>query len=399
MIFSVIDVETTGLFKKDRIVEVGIVQIDDTGETLAEFETLVNPMRDIGNSDIHGIEARHVAEAPVFNEIAHTVLDFMRKSDIIVGHNFAFDWKMLGYEFDRLKYRLPDPVNGLCTMNVFQLIDPGCPRRLATLCSLYDIPLGAQHGAINDSRATAELLKMCLGYIDFSNLVPTEWNASSFVHSDKRLKRGDITDQGSAPRFSVAERLIRDLPSHQGEGPLDSYFDLLDRVFADSILEESEAQQLIDLANSLGMSAEQTRKAHETYFRELVAVAVRDGYISELERQHLNAVSRALGLNIKTDLKQLASLSLYPRDLKGKTICFTGEMRGRIDGQPVDRKRACKIAEDLGLEVKSGVSKKLDLLVVKDPYTMSGKARKAREYKIPIVAEQVFWIWSGLQAK
>ncbi len=205
--------------------------------------------------------------------------------------------------------------------------------------------------------------------------------------------------RGSEPRLSVAERLTRDLPSHQGEGPLDSYFDLLDRVFAGSILEESEAQQLVDLANSLGMSAEQAHKAHETYFRELVAVAVKDRYISELEREHLNAVSRALGLNIEADMKELSSLSLYPRDLKGKTICFTGELRGTLNGQPVDRKRAYKMAEELGLEVKNGVSKKLDLLVVKDPYTLSGKARKACDYKIPIIAEQVFWIWSGTQTR
>jgi DNA polymerase-3 subunit epsilon len=41
--------------------------------------------------------------------------------------------------------------------------------------------------------------------------------------------------------------------------------------------------------------------------------------------------------------------------------------------------------------IKKGVSKKLDILVVADPYSMSGKAQKARQYGTRIVAEPVFW--------
>jgi DNA polymerase III subunit epsilon len=38
----------------------------------------------------------------------------------------------------------------------------------------------------------------------------------------------------------------------------------------------------------------------------------------------------------------------------------------------------------------------LDLLVVADPDSMSGKAKKAREYGIRIVAEPVFWSMMGV---
>jgi DNA polymerase-3 subunit epsilon len=48
------------------------------------------------------------------------------------------------------------------------------------------------------------------------------------------------------------------------------------------------------------------------------------------------------------------------------------------------------ISRSWGLEVKSGVSRSLDLLVMADADSLSGKAKKAREYGIRILAEQVF---------
>ena len=54
--FAVIDVETTGLFpgRLDRVVEVAVVRATGDGEILDEFETLVNPGRDLGPSSLHG---------------------------------------------------------------------------------------------------------------------------------------------------------------------------------------------------------------------------------------------------------------------------------------------------------------------------------------------------------
>jgi DNA polymerase-3 subunit epsilon len=55
-----------------------------------------------------------------------------------------------------------------------------------------------------------------------------------------------------------------------------------------------------------------------------------------------------------------------------------------------------QIASKKGLQVMPSVTKKLDLLVVADPNTQSGKANKARQYGIRIVHEPVFWRVLGL---
>jgi DNA polymerase-3 subunit epsilon len=45
---------------------------------------------------------------------------------------------------------------------------------------------------------------------------------------------------------------------------------------------------------------------------------------------------------------------------------------------------------DHGLLVRSNVSKKLDILVIADPESQSGKAQKAREYGTRLMSEDAF---------
>ena len=71
---AVVDVETTGFGRFDRIVEVAVVVMDqDDCRVLAEFDTLINPLRDVGPTEIHGITATMVEAAPTFGEIGNNV--------------------------------------------------------------------------------------------------------------------------------------------------------------------------------------------------------------------------------------------------------------------------------------------------------------------------------------
>ena len=76
--FAVINLETTGLFPggHDRVVEIGIVDLDPSLRLVAEWTTSVNPCRDIGPTNIHGITASEVIDAAVFAEIVGDVAAF-----------------------------------------------------------------------------------------------------------------------------------------------------------------------------------------------------------------------------------------------------------------------------------------------------------------------------------
>jgi DNA polymerase III subunit epsilon len=78
-------------------------------------------------------------------------------------------------------------------------------------------------------------------------------------------------------------------------------------------------------------------------------------------------------------------------------VCFTGEMRCAHQGRVISREDAEQLTTNTGLVVVDSVTKKLDLLVVADPHSQSGKAKKARQYGIRIMHEVVFWKALGLE--
>ena len=53
---AIVDFETTGLIAgTDRVVEVSVVRVDPGNEARLVLDTLVNPMRRMGATEIHGI--------------------------------------------------------------------------------------------------------------------------------------------------------------------------------------------------------------------------------------------------------------------------------------------------------------------------------------------------------
>jgi DNA polymerase-3 subunit epsilon len=113
---AVIDLETTGLspWRNDRIVEIGVVLMSLNGQTHTEYETLINPNRDLGPSRIHGIFAADVVRAPTFADVAGDVLELLTGADIIAGHNVSFDRNFLVKEYERLGVKIPE-IPLLCT--------------------------------------------------------------------------------------------------------------------------------------------------------------------------------------------------------------------------------------------------------------------------------------------
>jgi DNA polymerase-3 subunit epsilon len=180
------------------------------------------------------------------------------------------------------------------------------------------------------------------------------------------------------------------------------YLDVLDRAIEDRRLSTAEQDDLHEAAAMLELSAERVRRLHSDYVGTLIVVARRDGIVTDREREDLVLVGEALGIGDVDELLVHSSRTSAEEEssnggLQGKSVCFTGELTCRYEGQLVTREVAHELAECAGMVVAPRVTKRLDMLVVADPDSLSGKARKAREYGVRVVAEVAFWSMIGVE--
>lgn len=157
--FVVFDLETTGTkIPPCRITEIGAYRVR-SGEVLDEFHTLVNPEMEIPPFITHltGISDEMVADAPLFGDIVHGLLEFIGDS-ILVAHNSGFDMRFLNYEVGRVfpEYRVANPC--LCTVQLSRKLLPDIVNhKLKTVAEHYSIGLENHHRAAADAHATAHI--------------------------------------------------------------------------------------------------------------------------------------------------------------------------------------------------------------------------------------------------
>ena len=414
--FAVIDLETTGVYPNDRVVEVAIVRADPSGAVIDEYATLVNPRRDIGPTPIHGIMAEDVLHAPVFEDIAGDVAHRLDGA-ILAAHNLRFDLRFLEAELGRCGVTVP-AMPALCTLDLAFRICPKLPsRKLGWCCEEAGVRHEDEHNALGDARATAALLSVYLrraverGWCALPELgcevygLPHPSWLASVRPSGKCLCRSAAADRARQERTYLA-RLVERLAGNDAcDARTAEYMALVDRVLEDRIVTRDEAEALVTAAVSWGMTREDVLGAHRVYLSSLAAQALADGVVSPVERRDLEAVCDMLGLHRAALDELLAGPravplpiagAALPEGLAGKTVCFTGELCCRINGEAITREQAEEAAARAGLVVKSGVTKKLDLLVCADSHSQSGKAKKAREYGIRIMAEPAFWRAIGM---
>ncbi|WP_179873590.1 exonuclease domain-containing protein [Microcella indica] len=401
--FAVVDLETTGLSPgaHERVVEIAIVHADKYGSVTGQWETLVNPQRHVGAEHIHGIRAGDLIDAPAFADIADDVMDLL-SGRVMVAHNARFDRGFLTAEFGRASRALPDDAPTLCTMQLARELIPGAGRSLADCCAAFDIALEEAHRAAVDARATAELLggyiastarEFWFSHIDRALSVAWPSPASSGASALARwVARGS-----SAASVPFLQRIADRMPDFSGPAEHVEYVALLDRCLIDRHLSEHESRQLVALAEELGIGRDTAAGLHAQYFDQFAAVAWADGVLTSTEVADLAAVASllhipdtrltaALAPPAATAAAQAATTDAPPPPgafvlSPGDTVVLTGDM---------SRPRADLEAELVaaGFRVASAISKKVALLVAADPDSLSGKARKAREYGIPVVGEE-----------
>ena len=159
--WAVVDVETTGLGKTDRVVSVGVYRLGPQGDVLDHWYTPVNPERDPGPVWIHGLTSELLEGAPTFAEIADE-LSVRLAGRVLVAHNALFDWSMISREYARMGGQVPVEQR-LCTIVLARdLRLPLANHKLGTLAQHFGVIPRQAHHALDDARVLAEVFRPSL---------------------------------------------------------------------------------------------------------------------------------------------------------------------------------------------------------------------------------------------
>lgn len=277
--FAVVSLETTGLFPAyhHRIIEIAILNVQGD-RVIDEWETLVNPERDIGPTRVHGISARQVADAPTFRDVAGDIADRLG-GRMLVGHNGRFQADFLDSEMHRLS-KDGDWSEVLCTMTLTAGLGLA-GRSLGACCESVGLARTERQDALSDARATAGLLAALLraAHRDDRELrLPAVMELGGLADLPRTGRTHRRGRSGAAPP-SILARLADRLPAdtftvQAAPEALLAYVSLLDRVLEDRQLDEAEVEALGNVANRWGLSASAVDSIHERFFAGIRALAL-----------------------------------------------------------------------------------------------------------------------------
>ncbi|MFJ4280089.1 DEDDh family exonuclease [Streptomyces massasporeus] len=159
--YAVVDVETTGLARDDRIISAAVYRLDERGEVEDHWYTTVNPERDPGPVWIHGLTSEALEGAPLFPDIAE---EFTARLDgrVLVAHNAVFDWQMIAREYARAEREAPVRQR-LCTIALSKELGLPLPNhKLESLAAHFGVVQQRAHHALDDARVLAEAFRPSL---------------------------------------------------------------------------------------------------------------------------------------------------------------------------------------------------------------------------------------------
>lgn len=372
---AVIDVETTGLQPPvHRIAEIAVVILDPiTHEVIDEFDSLVNPHRDLTDSSgIHGITASMVSAAPDFATIAPHLVRLL-SGCTIVAHNLPFDRSFLESEFGRLNIEF-DFGNGIDTYAVTR-------QNLGSACVALGIDIEQSHRALADARACAGLLRKILESAPVPPGVPAYLEQIPQTEPIRTLRREQL---GGIPLAPLRVPPLRFSIPAETESAL-SYLHILDRYLCDGDLTEQESLELRNFARFLDIEGE-VEKLHREYFSNALAAAADDGDVNEIEQDYLARLAQNLNVSMNEfHLPQRNAVDLRSMN-PGIRICFTGTTKAQEES-------LYAVCISRGhVPVETVTKKGCDVLVCIDTSTGSRKADTARKYGIHILSVDEFLV-------
>lgn len=163
--FVVVDLETTGTSPGTaQITEIGAVKTRG-GELIGEFQTLVDPGAPIPPMIVAltGITDAMVVAAPRIEQVLPSFLEFLGDA-VVVAHNAPFDVGFLKAACRTHGYRWPGAqvVDTVTLARRATTKEEAPNKKLSTLARVFGTAVQPNHRALEDARATAEILHRML---------------------------------------------------------------------------------------------------------------------------------------------------------------------------------------------------------------------------------------------
>ena len=195
----VLDTETTGIdFKSGhRVIEIGCVEIINRKFTGSEYQTYLNPDRDIdeGAAKVHGLTLDFLQDKPRFIDIVDEFLEFIKDSELLI-HNAEFDVGFLNNELKLIpgKSAVIDQITEkiVDTLQIAREKHPGQRNSLDALVQRYEVGGYDReyHGALLDSKILGDVYLAMTG--GQSNLLFEHKSKSS--DTSEREKKKKVTN-------------------------------------------------------------------------------------------------------------------------------------------------------------------------------------------------------------
>ena len=158
--YIILDIETTGFSpsKGGFLLEIGALKVVND-EIVDTFSELINPInKKIPRKivELTGITDEMVKDEKDYKKVLRDFLEFIKDTDVIIGHNVSFDWdRFLLYYFEKIalfpkKYTLD-------TKKLFKIAYGSKKGKLSDITDLLGIDNMGQHRAINDCESTYEV--------------------------------------------------------------------------------------------------------------------------------------------------------------------------------------------------------------------------------------------------
>lgn len=164
--FVVFDLETTGFSSEyDKIIEIGAVKIKN-GNIIDSFSTFINPEIKIpyNITELTSITNDDVKNADTIDNVLPKFIEFCKDS-VLVAHNANFDMSFIRKNCNDLSIDINYTV--MDTVPLAKFLFPELKRyKLNTIAKHLGVSLENHHRAVDDAKATADILLCCFKLLD-----------------------------------------------------------------------------------------------------------------------------------------------------------------------------------------------------------------------------------------